>query len=90
MKIRNLIWDEWNEEHILKHGVSKEEVEEVCYARHFAIKSGDGKREVWGQTEDGRFILVILAARGYDDYYPISTRDMEDREKSQYKKWTRR
>ena len=90
MKIRNLIWDEWNQEHILKHGVSQAEVEEVCFSRHFAIKNGSSKRAVWGQTENRRLILVILGARGNDDYYPISSRDMEDREKRKFKKWTKR
>lgn len=90
MKIRNLIWDDWNEEHILKHGGSKEEVEEVCYSRHVAIKSGNGKKAVWGQSEDGRYLLVIVGERGNDDYYPISIRGMEEKEKKQYKKWTKR
>lgn len=90
MKIRKLVWNEWNEEHILKHGVSKQEVEEVCFSKHFAIKSGRSKVAVWGQTENGRYILVILGARDYNDYYPISTREMDNREKSQYKKWIKK
>lgn len=29
MKIREVVWDDWNEEHIVRHGVEVEEVEEV-------------------------------------------------------------
>ena len=29
--INALIWDEWNKEHIARHGVTPEEVEEVCH-----------------------------------------------------------
>jgi len=29
--IRALLWDDWNEEHIARHGVEREEVEEVCF-----------------------------------------------------------
>ena len=90
MKIRNLIWDEWNIAHILKHGVSQHEVEEVCLSRHFAIKSGRNKMAVWGQTDDGRYLLVILGIRDYGDYYPVSSRDMDEKEKRQYKKWIKR
>lgn len=54
MKIRNLIWDEWNVEHTAKHGVSQEEIRE------------------------------------YGDFYPISARDMEEKEKRFYKKWLKK
>lgn len=30
MIIRKLIWDEWNIEHIARHHVSPEEVEQIC------------------------------------------------------------
>lgn len=90
MKIRNLIWDEWNIEHVLRHGVSQDEVEQVCFAKHFAIKSGKDKMAVWGQTESGRYLLVILGVREYDDYCPVSARDMDKKEKSSYKKWVKR
>jgi len=90
MKIRNLIWDEWNLEHALRHGVSQDEVEEVCSSKHFVIKSGKDKMAVWGQTDDGRYLLVILGVRDYGDYYPVSARDMDDKEKRNYKKWIKR
>lgn len=90
MKIRKLIWDEWTVEHISKHGVRQDEVEEVCFSRHVAIKSGKDKMAVWGQTENGRYLLVILGIRDYGEHYPVSARDMDQKEKKQYKKWTKR
>lgn len=45
---------------------------------------------LWGQTFDGRYLLVILVIEEYGDFYPISARDMEEEEKRQYKKWTKR
>ena len=36
MKIRAVVWDDWNEEHIARHGVEVEEVEEVL-AGMFAL-----------------------------------------------------
>lgn len=90
MKIRNLIWDEWNVEHTAKHGVSQDEIEEVCFAKHFDIKNGTGKTAIWGQSSAGRYLMIILGIREYGNFYPISARDMEEKEKKFYKKWLKR
>ncbi len=90
MKIRKLRWNEWNIEHIQKHGVSVEEVEDICYSKHFAVKSGKSKMALWGQTVDGSYLLIILVIEEYGDFYPISARQMEEKEKRNYKKWTKR
>lgn len=90
MNIRRLRWNEWNIEHTQRHEVSQDEVEDICYSRHFAIKSGRGKMALWGQTTDGRYLLVVLVIEEYGDYYPISARDMDEKEKKQYKKWIKR
>jgi len=90
MKIRRLIWDEWNIEHTTRHGVNQDEIEEVCYLKHVSIKSGKGKMAVWGQSESGRYLLVIFGVRKFDDYYPISAREMGEKEKRNYKKWLKR
>ncbi len=90
MKIRNLIWNEWNTEHATRHGITQDEIEEVCFSRNFNIKSGKSKVAVWGQAESGRYILVILGVREYGDYYPISAREMDEREKRSYRKWVKR
>lgn len=90
MKIGRLFWDEWNIEHISRHGVDQDEVDEVCSSRHFAIKSGKDKMAVWGQTASGRYLLVILGIWEYDEYYPVSARDMDEKEKRNYRKWIKR
>lgn len=89
MKIKGLRWNEWNIEHIQRHGVIQDEVEEVCYSKHFAIKSGKGKIALWGQTAEGRYLLVILVIEEYGDFYPVSARDMDQKEKRQYRKWVK-
>lgn len=90
MKIKRLRWNEWNIEHIQRHGVTQDEIEEVCYSKYFAIKSGKGKMALWGQTAEGRYLLVILVIEEYGDFYPISAREMEEKEKRNYKKWIKR
>lgn len=90
MNIRNLIWNEWNVEHTAKHGISQEEIEEACFTKHFDIKNGKSKIAVWGQSSVGRYVIIILGIRECGDFYPISARDMEEREKKFYKKWLKR
>jgi len=34
IKIRKLIWDKWNINHITKHNVTKDEIEELCNGKH--------------------------------------------------------
>ena len=90
IKVRKLVWDDWNEEHILRHGVNREEVEDVCFSKHLNFKSGLSKQAVWGQTSAGRYIIIILGVRNYGIFYPVTARIMDEREKRQYKKWQRR
>lgn len=76
MIIRKLVWDEWNIDHIAKHDVSTEEVEEVCLEKRIIInKVGRQKLRVLGQTYVGRYLAIFLANRGGGNFYPISARD---------------
>jgi uncharacterized DUF497 family protein len=54
-------WDDWNRNHVAKHGVSESEAEHVArYARPpFPRQVEDEKFVVWGQTADGRLLQVI-------------------------------
>ncbi len=70
--IRELVFDERNIEHIARHGVTPEEVEEVCYlAPHFTrarSKRGRRRYRVIGQTEDGRYLTIFLDPLGKGVY----------------------
>jgi uncharacterized DUF497 family protein len=62
-------WDESNVEHIRRHGVEPEEVEEIVYedchpsrivrARRRVIR--EIRWAVFGQTCDGRYLVAIVA-----------------------------
>jgi uncharacterized protein len=75
LHIRTLLFDEWNEEHIARHGVVPEEVEQVCDNRPFVSKTRQLRLRVIGQTDSGRYLTVILAARSQGVYYPITARE---------------
>lgn len=88
MRIKNLIWDDWNEDHIAAHGVSLEEVEEICSSRGLVLRRGRaGTYAVFGQTAEGRELIVFLAPRGPHPgtFYPVTARLMNVRERRYYR-----
>ena len=70
--IRELFWDESNESHIARHHVTPGEVEEVCFGKHWMLRSGRRRMAVFGQTESGRYLLVILEAEDCGEYYVVT------------------
>lgn len=86
LRIPELLFDEWNEEHILRHNVIPEEVDEVCRNRPLVSKTRQERLRVIGQTEDGRYLVVILAAKGKGVYYPITARDATQTERRLYQR----
>ncbi|MDO8671953.1 MAG: hypothetical protein Q7O66_11060 [Dehalococcoidia bacterium] len=84
--IRELLWDDWNEEHIARHHVSPSEVEEVCFSDPWFLRArGKDKRAVYGQTQGGRYLFVILGGRGSGIFYPVTARDMTEAERQRYR-----
>lgn len=58
-------WDEWNKQHVQKHGSNRADAEYVVRnAREpFPRDVGEGKYLVWGQTRSGRYVQVIFALK---------------------------
>ena len=62
-------WDDNNSEHIVRHGVEPEEVEEIvyedCHASWIVRARRRGIREtrwmVFGQTCGGRYLVAVIA-----------------------------
>lgn len=81
MRIDDLEWTLDRLEHIARHGITPEEVEEI-FASALAFKRGRaGVYEAWGQTESGRYLLVIFRYLGHNRAWPITARDMDENEK---------
>jgi len=88
VRIETLIWDDWNEEHIAAHGISPEEVEEICSSRGLVLRRGRaGTYAVLGRTAEGRELIVFLAPRGRHPgtFYPVTARPMNSRERRYYR-----
>ena len=90
MRIDHLSWDEYRVEHISRHGVEPDEVEEVCNdPLHLAHREGNNRYRLYGQTANGRHLFVVLEHAGGTTYKPITARDMTDGEKRGYRRLRR-
>ncbi len=74
------------DEHILdkiesKHGVQLSEVEEICYSEHQARRGSGGVYRLFGQTEAGRYLLVVVIRRQQNIWKIVTARDMTDSER---------
>ncbi|MFI8461049.1 hypothetical protein [Kitasatospora sp. NPDC085464] len=57
-----IYWNERSEEHIARHGVEPEEVEDVVFTRpHWFSGGRAGTTLCYGVTRSGRYLLVVLA-----------------------------
>lgn len=82
--ITGLVWDEWNREHISRHGISPEEVEEVCHGKHKITESYRKRFLIVGKTIKGKKLAVVLSPEdrnlkyyGNGIYYVITAFEKE-------------
>ncbi len=85
--VKGLIWDDWNKEHIARHGISSEEVEEVCHGKYETIESYRKRILVLGKTKAGKLLAVALSPEdrnlkeyGNGIYYPVTAFEKEVKE----------
>ena len=87
MKIDSLNWDDENIEHIIsKHDVTPAEVEDVCFGRHVAYSGENDRYIIYGQTDNGRYLKVVLEHLYGTRFRPITAFDMSKSEKQNYRK----
>ncbi len=94
MRIDALVWPEERIEHIARHGVTPEEVEEVCFGKPWVRRAkSEGENPVYyvlGQTEAGRYLFCVVIRFPDGNGYPVTAREMTAEEKRRYRKWKRR
>ena len=80
IKIRELIWDEYNIEHIKKHNVAVGEAEEAV--KNFIAHKGGMKGRYIAMGRSGtRLISLIVRRVSGGVYYPVSARDSSRKER---------
>lgn len=86
MKVNRLDWNENRREHIAEHRVSIEEVEEIAFGKHYAVRTKQDRYRLIGQTDSGRYLVVIVEPGEYGWFYPITARDATKNERRLYLK----
>ena len=84
MTDKKLLWDEWNKEHIKKHGVTIVEIEEVWRSKTIEYDSYLERKVILGKTKDERLLTIIISVTNDQRYYVISSRDMSKKERRIY------
>ncbi len=63
MKIGELLWPQDRTDHIARHGITIDEVEEVCFGRPLVQRAkSQGENPVYyilGQTDAGRYLFRV-------------------------------
>lgn len=78
-----LEWDDWNRDHIAKHGVVQREVEEVFDGDVAVRETYKGRFQVVGSTRSGRILSIVAGPvpNRPGVYYPFSARPASPRER---------
>jgi len=90
MWIFDLEWDDVNAEHIARHGINPDEVDEVVFHRSYHLTHVRNERYLLtGRTDGGRIISVILERKGQGMFRVITARDAAPHERRLYQRHTR-
>ena len=79
-------WNDWNIEHVARHGVALDEAEAIVqnarppYPRYQA----EGKWLVWGRGRGGRLLQVVYVLDDDDTRYVIHARPLSHNETKRF------
>lgn len=89
MRIRELLWPADRIDHIARHGITPEEVEEVCFGKPRVLRAkSQGENPVYyvlGRTSAGRFLFCVVIQFPDGNGYPVTARDMTPNEKRRFR-----
>ena len=86
MKISRLEWDDVNIEHIATHGITPTEVEDVCFGTHIAYRGKYARNILYGQADNGKYIIVVLMHLYETVFRTITAHEMSENKKHAYRK----
>jgi len=93
MRIRALIWPADRIEHIARHDVTPDEVQQVCFGRPVVRRAkSEGENPVYyvyGQTGAGRYLFCVVIQFPDGNGFPVTARPMTVKEKRRYRQWKR-
>jgi hypothetical protein len=84
IRIVRIAWDDRSVDHIARHDVTQDEVEQVIASTMFITRGRDDTYRAIGQTFGGRYLTVIVAPRGGGVFYVVTARDADPIERRAY------
>ena len=85
--VREIRWTDSSEDHIAAHNITPDEVEQVAFTRpRLVLKGPEGTEYVFGTTEAGRYLLVVLAESIDGRAYVVTARDMTNAERQAFRR----
>jgi uncharacterized protein len=85
LTIEKLIWNAWNIEHIARHDLTPEEVQEIFQGFWIAKPTYGGRFVILGQTAAERGIAAVLEPQENGRYYVVTARTAHKTERTFYK-----
>ena len=81
-------WNEWNEQHIARHGVMPDEAEDVVRGAQapYPLADSEEKYLVWGPGLGGRLLQVVFVIDADDTVFVIHARPLTEAEKRRYRR----
>jgi hypothetical protein len=87
-------WSDERIDHIARHDVEPEEVEEACYGQPLILRGrSEGPNPVFyilGQTDAGRYLFCVVIQFPDGNGYPVTARPMTIKEERRYREWKNR
>lgn len=80
IRVKELIWDKGNVEHIKKHNVTKEEAEGI-FRNMLTHKIGKKGRYIAIGRSGIRLLSLVLSRKGLGRYYVVTARDSSKKER---------
>lgn len=76
-------WNEWNIDHLARHGIDPDEAEDVVRSarRPFPRRIGEDKLLAWGPGLGGRLLQVIFVMDENGEAFIIHGRELTAKEK---------
>ncbi len=85
--VREICWTEKSEDHIADHAVTPHEVEQVVNTRpRLVLRGRDATEYLFGTTDGGRHLLVVLSEALDGRSYVVTAREMTDAERQAFRR----
>jgi len=84
VRVEVLVWNSRNVEHIWRHGVHPDEVDEILQGDYRTVTTHSGRYLLMGRSTAGRYLVVIFAPLGDGRGLVVTARDMTKTERGRF------